>query len=83
MSAMEQLNKVRLDLLDLSTRNRLLNVPRKSGQARTIEVVDERSAEIYRLLVEDGKAMSFLPGRERTADQGKRARVGRSSSWPL
>jgi hypothetical protein len=54
--------KERNALLDLSTRNRLLNIPLRNKHARLIEVVDEKSSEIYRLLGE-GKALSFLPGR--------------------
>jgi very-short-patch-repair endonuclease len=56
-------------LLDLSARNRLLNMPRHSRTAQTIEVVDEKSTEVYRLLVREGKALTFLPGREREAKQ--------------
>ncbi len=60
-----QLNKGRLELLDLSARNRLLNVPRRSKHAKTIEVADEKSAEIHRLLVREGKSLSFLPALDR------------------
>ena len=48
-------------LLDMSTRNRLLNIPMRTQNVRTIEIVDEKAAEILRLLG-DGKAMTFLPG---------------------
>ncbi len=48
-------------LLDLSTRNRLLNVPLRTRNNRVIELVDEKAAEVFRLLG-DGKAMTFLPG---------------------
>jgi len=39
-SLIDKVNRVRLELLDLSTRNRLLSVPR-SGHAKTVEVVNE------------------------------------------
>ncbi len=52
-----------MELLDLSARNRLLNVPRFSKSAKTIDIVDERSSEIYRLLVNEGKAFTFLAGK--------------------
>jgi len=52
-----------MELLDLSARNRLLNVPRSSKAAKTIEVVDEISAEVFRLLVREGKVMTFLSGK--------------------
>lgn len=59
-----KLERARAELLDLSARNRLLNVPRFSASARTIDVVDERSSQVFRLLVRDAKACTFLPGRE-------------------
>ena len=58
-----KLERARTELLDLSARNRLLNVPRFSKSAKTIDVVDERSAEVFRLLTREGKALSFLAGR--------------------
>ncbi len=60
----QKLERARTELLDLSARNRLLNIPRSSRNVRSIEIVDEKSAEIYRLLVRDAKAFTFLPGRE-------------------
>ncbi|PZQ12334.1 MAG: helicase [Ancylobacter novellus] len=62
----EKLERARTELLDLSARNRLLNVPRFSKSVRSIEIVDEMSAEIFRLL-RDGKAFTFIPGRESPA----------------
>ncbi|WP_031214184.1 DUF3320 domain-containing protein [Mesorhizobium sp. LSJC255A00] len=59
----EKLERARMELLDLSARNRLLNVPRFSKSAKTIDIVDERSSEIYRLLVSEGKAFTFLAGK--------------------
>ena len=56
-----RLLRERRTLLDLSTRNRLLNLPLRTGNVRTVEIVDERTVEVLRLL-NDGKAMTFLPG---------------------
>lgn len=56
-------------MLDLSARNRLLNVPRSSKSAKTIEIVDEMAGEVLRLLVREGKAFTFLPGKETRGDQ--------------
>ncbi|MCA6968003.1 hypothetical protein I1A39_21020, partial [Pectobacterium carotovorum] len=39
-----------------------LNIPR-SKTAKLLEIVDERSTDIYRLLVKEGKVFTFLPGR--------------------
>lgn len=58
-----KLERARMELLDLSTRNRLLHVPRFSKGAKTIDVVDEKSVEVFRLLVKENKPLTFLPGR--------------------
>jgi hypothetical protein len=58
-----KLERARTELLDLSARNRLLNIPRSARSARTLQIVDERSAEIFRLLVGDQRPFTFLPGR--------------------
>lgn len=59
----EKLDRARTELLDLSARNRLLNMPRSSKSVRALEIVDEISAEIFRLLVRDGKAFTFAVGK--------------------
>lgn len=60
----EKLERARLRLLDLTARNRLLNVPRSSSRsASLIDIVDERASEAYRQLVRDGKALTFAAGR--------------------
>lgn len=66
-----KLDRARAELLDLSARNRLLNVPRFSKAARTVEVVDERSAEVFRMLVREGKAFTFSPGKEKERDKAE------------
>jgi hypothetical protein len=58
-----KLERARTELLDLSARNRLLNIPRSAKSAKTLEIVDERGSEVFRLLVKDGKAFTFLAGR--------------------
>jgi very-short-patch-repair endonuclease len=62
LSVEAKIEKARTELLDLSARNRLLNVPRFSKSAKTIDIVDEKSSEIFRILVNDGKTMTFLAG---------------------
>jgi len=61
VSIRERLLKERHALLDLSTRNRLLNTPLRTRNNRAIEIVDEKSDEVLRLLA-SGKALSFVPG---------------------
>jgi hypothetical protein len=45
-----KLERARTKLLDLSARNRLLNMPRSGKSAKILGVVDERSAEMFRHL---------------------------------
>lgn len=53
-----EIEKSRRDLLDLGLRNTLLNYrPLKS---RGLELVDEVPREVFRILVADGRPMSFL-----------------------
>ena len=51
--------KARLELLDLSRRNSLLNF--RPSKARGVEVVGESANEIFNVLVAKGGSMSFLP----------------------
>ncbi|RDC65817.1 DUF3320 domain-containing protein [Adhaeribacter pallidiroseus] len=70
MTALSQvstrLEASRRDLLDLSLRNPLLNY--RPLQAKGVEIVNEVPAEVYRLLVTEGKAMTFLPVDSKTAN---------------
>lgn len=57
----EKLDRARRDLLDLTCRNHLVNTPRQTSRHGRLEIVDELSEEVFRHLVPEGKAMSFLP----------------------
>jgi very-short-patch-repair endonuclease len=61
VSIRDRLLRERNALLDLSTRNRLLNTPLRTRNNRAVEIVDEKAAEVFRLLTSN-KALSFLPG---------------------
>ena len=63
LSVAEKLERARMELLDLSARNRLLSIPRSAKSARTIEVIDEKSDEVFRILVTENRTFTFLPGR--------------------
>jgi len=67
LSVAEKLERARTELLDLSARNRLLSIPRSAKSARTIEVIDEKSDEVFRILVTENRAFTFLPGRAAAA----------------
>jgi len=58
-SIADQLDEARKDeLLDLTLRNPLIS--HRTLKSRGAEVIDERPAEVYRILVEEGRKMSFL-----------------------
>lgn len=70
-NAEELLNTSRKELLDLSTRNRLLSIPIDSKSARIIQISDELSDQVLRRLVAEKKSFSFLPGRVSTTKNEK------------
>ena len=45
----QHLEHNRRELLDLSSRNRLLSIPTTSKNARLIHIVDERSDQVFRI----------------------------------
>ncbi len=53
-----RLESARKELLDLGLRNSLLNF---RTRAKKIDVIEEISAEVLRILVSESKAMAFLP----------------------
>ncbi len=62
----QKIERARTELLDLSTRNRLLHTPR-GGRAKTVEVIEELAQAMYQTLVVDGKRFTFAPGRADSA----------------
>jgi very-short-patch-repair endonuclease/DNA polymerase III delta prime subunit len=54
----------RKELLDLSTRNRLLSIPKASKSARLVHIYEARSDQICRLLVDEKKSLGFIPGKK-------------------
>ncbi len=62
-SVEKQVNIARNELLDLSLRNTLINY--RALKSRGVEVVDELPAQIFRLLVSESRALSFLPAPEK------------------
>ncbi|MCY4552340.1 MAG: DUF4011 domain-containing protein, partial [Candidatus Poribacteria bacterium] len=61
-SVQTKLDTARTELLDLGLRNPLINY--RLLKARGVEIIDESPPDIYQILVQNGKAMSFLPKRE-------------------
>lgn len=71
-----RLEAARRELLDLGLRNSLLNY--RSTGARSVEVVDELPVQIFRLMVREKKALTFL------GDSAKdRARTARNPNQPV
>lgn len=60
---LDRLLAARRELLDPTTPTRLLDTPR-GPKSKTVEIVDERAEDVFRILVREGKAMSFLPAPE-------------------
>lgn len=56
-----RLNAARHELLDLTTRNRLISTTRHSRSSRLIEVSNANGSQVYRELVTEGRAVGFAP----------------------
>lgn len=62
----KQLEIARKSLLDLTLRNRLINF--KPTKKSTIQIVDEKPAEVFNLLVINENTMSFKPGKDHESE---------------
>src|SRR5258708_3610081 len=60
----QHLEHNRKELFDLSSRNRLVSIPKASKSARLSHIIDEKADQIFRILKQEEKSMSFLPGRK-------------------
>lgn len=68
------LAKARDKLLDSGTRNRLIHINRKNTRAKAINIVNERTEDVFRILKTDGKTMQFeATGRDKPATDEKDA----------
>jgi hypothetical protein len=56
-----KLNAARHELLDLTTRNRLISTSRHSRSSRLIEISNANGPRIYRELVTEGRSVGFAP----------------------
>lgn len=72
----------RRDLLEFTTTNRLLSTPRDRELGAAIEIHDESSAEVFRMLVHDGSVMRFEEGEllEERPESGTSDEEGGSAS---
>ena len=61
--------ETRRRLVETGTRNRLIHVNRQNRRSNSLEIINERSDEILKLLVSSGKTMRFLAtGRDKDSD---------------
>jgi very-short-patch-repair endonuclease len=65
-SITHSLARAQRELLDLSARNRLLHVPRDRARSGRIDIVNERSENVFGILVRDSRSMSFLASEPKT-----------------
>lgn len=61
---LQRLEQARKELLDIGNRNRLVNTPRTSSRSSRVEIVGEQSEDVFRLLVAEGKALTFRATRD-------------------
>lgn len=67
---LDELDKARAELLDLSLRNTLLNY--RKLRSKGVEIVDEVPAQVFETLVVKDRAMTFLPAPEDLLGEGAR-----------
>ena len=60
------LETLRVGLLDVGKRNPLINAPMGKGRGKKIQLEDERSDQIFDILVRQGKRMAFEPSQRAT-----------------
>jgi hypothetical protein len=62
-------DETRRRLVETGTRNRLIHVNRQNKRSNSLEIINEKTDDIYRLLALSGKTMRFLAtGRDKEAD---------------
>lgn len=61
--------ETRRRLVETGTRNRLIHVNRQNKRSNSLEIINERSDDIYKLMVSSGKTMRFLAtGKDKDSD---------------
>jgi very-short-patch-repair endonuclease len=83
ISLRDRLLTERRALLDLGTRNRLVNIPLRTKNIRAIEIVDEKSSDVFKLLGES-KRFTFLAAKaEQSEGQSASGAKNDSPSSPV
>ena len=60
LSLVQQIEKLRRNLLDIGTRNRLISAPLRSSRANVLEIVDEKADHVFAALWRDNSAFTFI-----------------------
>ncbi len=64
-----QITRSRRELLDLTARNRLINTPLTRSRSSRLDITDELSSEVFRILVQERREMAFIPDEQPDADE--------------
>ena len=64
-----QITRSRRELLDLTARNRLINTPLTRSRSSRLDVTDELSSEVFRIVVQERREMAFLSDEQPEADE--------------
>ena len=64
-----QITRSRRELLDLTARNRLINTPLTRSRSSRLDITDELSSEIFRIIVQERREMAFLSDEKSEADE--------------
>ena len=64
-----QITRSRRELLDLTARNRLINTPLTRSRSSRLDITDELSSEIFRIVVQERREMAFLSEEPSEADE--------------
>lgn len=75
-----QITRSRRELLDLTARNRLINTPITRSRSSRLDVSDELSSEIFRILVQERREMAFLPADDSNHEDTQEAGSAESHS---
>lgn len=62
----EKIEQARRDLLDLGLKNTLLNY--RELRSKGVRIIGERPEEVFRILVEEGRSLSFLPAPQASSE---------------
>ena len=65
------LEDARRRLVETGTRNRLVHVNRSAKRANVLDIIEERSADVFELLKTQGKKMRFQPRDEEEEEQSE------------